>query len=216
MNNLISNISNSLSTTQDFIQTLLHSKVLCKTHYPIAVIHSLKRSKSREIEVFFKNIVNEEDITPEIYSEELLLNIANNIPEALQSIDLVAFTYEPNAAISYKAKNPNDYWKKIQNVAHIQASFDYVTFKNDDDICEVEFKLRELIRKRKEVHALKEVGFIWMAITPKDVSKVFTHYFHDNYLLVNEKYHIGWSDKLKNISMRNFICPPQTNKKENI
>ena len=74
----------------------------------------------------------------------------------------------------------------------------------------VEFRLRELIRKRKEVHALKEVGFIWMAITKKDASKVFKHYFDENYLVIDGQYHIGWKDKLKDISMRHFVYPPNT------
>ncbi len=208
MKNLIDEISQALNTPNDFTQTLKNSDTIWKEKYPIAVIHSLSRAKSTQTKEEFQNLIDEDELTPESYTSHKLSNIYANAPESLQCANFMILKEEPKFQMSYKAKFEKDFWKKIQNVEHVKSSFDFAEFENDEDKCAVEFKLRELIRKRKEVHALKEVGLIWMATTPNDVSEVFERYFEENYVCVNEKHYIGWSDKLKNINMRNFVCPP--------
>ncbi len=215
MNNLIKNISSiigiSKSFEQDFIPNLLHSDIMWKPDYPIAVVHSLAKFKNKDDAAFFQehDLFDEEGHTLTSYDDETFKLLLDNAPSSLKHATLLALKQEPTTTIHYVPKRPTDYWKKIQEVEHIHASFDFSIFDNDEDICKVEFELREVIRSRKEVHALKEIGFIWMAVTKKDVSKVFKHYFGQNYTRVNGNYHIGWSETLKDINMRYFVCPPQ-------
>ncbi len=214
MNNLIKNISSiigiSKSFEQDFIPNLLHSDIMWKPDYPIAVVHSLAKFKNKDDAAFFQehDLFDEKGHTLTSYDDVTLKILLDNAPSSLKHATLLALKQEPTT-IHYVPKRPTDYWKKIQEVEHIHASFDFSIFDNDEDICKVEFELREVIRSRKEVHALKEIGFIWMAVTKKDVSKVFKHYFGQNYTRVNGNYHIGWSETLKDINMRYFVCPPQ-------
>ena len=208
MKDLIDDISNAVTSSENFIAILLNSKSIWKAHYPIAIIHSIHRAKTSSTEKQFKNLVNEDGISPETYAEDTLLDVYNNAPEALQCANFLALKYNPKSEVRYRSKYENDFWKKIKDVEHITSSLDFTNFDENDNNVMVEFKLREIIRKRKEIHALKEVGFIWMAITSNDVSEIFKHYFNDNYLLINNKYHIGWNNKLKDISMRYFVYPP--------
>lgn len=214
MNKLIKNISSILgiskSFEKDFIPNLQNSDIIWKTNYPIAVVHSQAQFKNKDDAEFFEkqHLFDQEGHTPTSYDNETFKLLLANASSSLKNATLLALKEEPTTTIHYLPKRPNDYWKKIQEVEHIHASFDFSIFAQEDDICKVEFELREVIRARKEVHALKEVGFIWMAITDKDVSKVFEHYFGQNYTLVDGKYHIGWSETLKEINMRYFVCPP--------
>ena len=208
MKNLINEISQSLQSTKDFKTSLLESENW-QRNYPIAVINSMLRAKTQQTKDEYKELVDEDGKTPESYTTHKLSNIYAQAPESLQCSNFMILNYPLKSQLLYKTKHEKDFWKKIQNVEHIKSSFDFCDFHQDDDKCQVEFKLREIVRKRKEVHALKEVGLIWMAITSNDVSEVFTHYFGENYQLVDGEYHIGWSDKLKDINMRYFVCPPK-------
>jgi hypothetical protein len=115
---------------------------------------------------------------------------------------------EPKEAPFYTHKHINDYWKKIKNVENFNAVFDIENNK-DQKLCEAEFSLREVIRKRKEVHALKELGFIYLVESSEDISKVFEHYFGKHHLCIHNKYYIGYAKTLKEINMRYFVCAPE-------
>ncbi len=215
MNELIQNICACLEKSEsfgnDFIRALKASKIIWKENYPIAVVHSKERMKEASQIDFFANsgLLDEVGETPVHYREQELESIRDASPSSLKSARLLALSEEPKTPISYKVKRPNDYWKKIQDVGHIRSSLDLALFEPEEDICKVEFELREVIRSRKEVHAFKEIGFIWIAVTKGDVSEVFRHYFHDDYTVIDGQYHIGWSETLKAINMRYFVCPPQ-------
>ncbi len=215
MNDLIEDITTCLqkcsSFENDFIQNLRGSKTIWKENYPIAIVHSKNRiKKTAYVKLLQENkLFDENGMTPQYYTDETLSLIKQRATELLQSVRFLALKEEPKKAIHYQEKRHNDFWKKIQDVHHIRSSLDYYLCAHEDDICKVEFELREIIRKRKEVHAFKEIGFIWMAITDRDISKLFTHYFKDNYVCVEKRYHIGWSNTLKEINMRDFVCPPR-------
>ena len=215
MNHLIKNISSAIgiskSFEKDFIPNLQNSDILWETNYPIAIVHSLSRFKNKDDANFFQEhkLFDENGHTPSTYNEDTLELIQNNAPSSIKRAGLLALKKESPSTLRYQEKRPNDFWKKIQDVEHILSSFDYDIFEPEDDICKVEFQLREVIRSYKEVHAFKTKGFIWMAVTKKDVSKEFKHYFGHNYTLVDGSYHIGWSETLKDINMRYFVCPPE-------
>ncbi len=62
-------------------------------------------------------------------------------------------------------------------------------------------------------YIFKEIGFIWVATVPgsTDLNRLLKHYFNDNYDVIQKEdqaIYIGWSDTLKEVNMRYFVCPP--------
>jgi hypothetical protein len=100
----------------------------------------------------------------------------------------------------------------VQNPGNFKSVIELSIYNEDKDICEIELDLRDLMRSSKEVPSLKEIGFVWIAIVPSsmDIKKLFTHYFQQKFEIVANKDHItyiGWSDSLKEVNMRYFVCP---------
>ena len=196
------------------VNALNDSNLLYKADYPIALINAKKRMEKSEDTILFENkqLFDEMGLTPTHPSESQFNTIADIGSKYLQRVSIMCLDNEPQTPPLFQVKRQNDYWKKIQEVSHIVSMIETSPWDDDAEVCDVEFSLREIIRKRKEVHALKDVGFVWIALTSSDVSEVFKHYFHDNYTLVKteeQTFHIGWSTTLRTISMRSFVCPPQ-------
>ncbi len=213
MNTLIDEIQTALNTNDnetEFLAHLCQISDLWQQDVPISILHTSSRMESTATRSFFKEqrLLNEQGETPGLYTHSMLGTIMEHAPEAIRQMKLSALHRRPADTLRYEAKRPKDKWKKIIDVDHIKASFDYVYFDDTADKCSVEFELRELIRRRKEVHALKPVGFIWMARASQDVSEVFTHYFKRHWRRINDIYYIGWSPSLQEINMRYFVCPP--------
>ncbi len=196
---------------ENFLTHLNEGSTIWEDSFPISIIHSRTRMKEPETVSFFEKngLLDEKGETPAIYSRTHLKSIKTEIPQAVHCVQFLALKENAPEETLFEAKRTGDFWKKISGVSHIASSFDYATFDGEDDICRVEFILRELIRKRKEVHAFKEVGFIWMAVIDRDVSEVFEHYFQTNWKQLKNDCYIGWSPTLKAINMRYFVCPPR-------
>ena len=220
MTPLVDEIKNALaqaSPARDLLHILEDSDFIFKQNYHIALIHSpLQLDDPSELQWFKEHILlDESGHTPTQPSNEQLESIADNRPQYLKSVSIMCLKHEPVKPLRFSVKRPHDYWKKIHDVGHIQAMLEISHCDDQTDLCAAEFALREIIRKRKEVHALKEVGFIWIAVCPTEVtelSELLTHYFNDNYAMVKtdmHTYHLGWNETLREISMRNFVCPPK-------
>ncbi len=209
----LSNVTVNGKFNASLVNALNDSNILCKADYPIALINAKKRMEKSADTILFENkqLFNEMGLTPTHPSELQFNTIADIGSKYLQRVSIMCLDNEPQTPPLFQVKRQNDYWKKIQDVSHIKAMLETSEWHGDVGVCAVEFSLREIIRKRKEVHALKDVGFIWIAVTSSDVSEVFKHYFHDNYCYVKTErqgFHIGWSSTLRAISMRSFVCPP--------
>jgi hypothetical protein len=217
---LIDEIKNALaqaSPAKDLLHILEDSDFVFKQNYPIALIHSASRlDDPADLQPFKEHrLLDEDGHTPMQPSSEQLEFLAHKKPQYLKSVSIMCLKKEPVEPLKFSVKRPHDYWKKIQNVEHIQAMVDISHCDDRTDLCAAEFALREIVRRRKEVHALKELGFIWIAVCPIEMielSELFKHYFNDNYAIVKtdmHSYHLGWNETLGEISMRNFICPPK-------
>ncbi len=221
MREIITEIQKALAavTTEKPLQTSLidglsRSLFLWKPDYPIALIHTKERIEESSDVAALENgqLFDNDGDTPQHPTLAQLDAIRAVSPNCLQCVALMALKNEPQHIPLFQVKRQNDYWKKIQEVGHIKAMVELSAWQEDVGVCDVEFALREIIRKRKEVHALKDVGFIWIAAAPNDVSEVFRHYFHDNYAYVpahQQGFHVGWSPTLRAVSMRSFVCPPK-------
>lgn len=221
MTEIITAIQKALATVTtgkglnaSLVDAMHHSDFICQPDYPVALLHTKARIDTSEDAAAFEDaqLLDETGSTPAHPSALQFDAIVHINPKYLQQVSMMVLSHAPSKPSLFDVKRQNDYWKKIQEVRHIKAMVDISEFRQAADVCDVEFALREIIRKRKEVHALKEVGFIWIAVTLNDFSEVFRHYFHDNYLYVtakNQGFHIGWSPTLRAISMRSFVCPPK-------
>jgi len=186
-------------------------------NYPVAVVHEASRIKEEETLAYFKKnrFLDENDLTPQEYSDEELLNIAQNAPKYIQNVGFMLSTTKEMPHPTFSNKFKNDYWKKITTSEGLEAVIDISTLTPTTSACEAEESLRGIIRKRKEVHQLKNIAFVWIVeIIGKnpEIETVFKHYFNDNTMIVeNEEktYYIGWSSPLKSINMRYFVCPPE-------
>ncbi|MEA3434639.1 MAG: hypothetical protein U9R13_08650, partial [Campylobacterota bacterium] len=83
------------------------------------------------------------------------------------------------------------------------------------DVCQIESELRDIMRSSKEVPSVKEIGFIWVVTVPGsiDLKRLLKHYFVDKYEIIQKEdqtIYIGWSDTLKEVNMRYFVCPPKS------
>lgn len=216
MTRLINDIKTALAhsaSVQELLNNLQDSDFVFETEYPIALIHSASRLENTEDQKLFKEqgLLDEMGHTLTQPSTQQLEFLAQNRPQYLKNVNIMCLKEAPEKPLHFRNKRPNDYWKKIQNVEHIASMFEISGFDDQTTLCQAEFGLREIIRKRKEVHALKDVGFIWMAVCSTDLQELFTHYFGDNYILIktdSTTYQLGWNDTLRGISMRDFICPP--------
>ncbi len=196
------------------VAAMHHSDFICQPDYPVALLHTKARIDNSEDAAALENaqLFDATGSTPTHPSAQQFDAIADINPKYLQQVSMMVLNHAPSKPPLFDVKRQNDYWKKIQEVSHIKAMVDLSEWRDDVGVCDVEFTLREIIRKRKEVHALKDVGFIWIAATSNDVSEVFRHYFHDNYAYVSstqQGFHVGWSPTLRAVSMRSFVCPPK-------
>ncbi len=184
--------------------------------YPIAVVHSQDRIKEKELVSLLKehDLLNEEGFTPTSYSQDQLDFFVENAPQYLQTATIMCLKKATPYPQDFNSKFPKDYWKKMQEVEHVKSVVELSSFTDKDTKCSVEFALREVMRKRKEVNVLKKAGYVWIAKIPKDImiDEVMKHYFLENYTVVYHDsiaYHIGWNETLKGINMRYFVCPPR-------
>jgi len=187
------------------------SDYLWERNYPIAVLHRKERIKEGAIAALLeeKGILDDTGLL----TQEQLDFVALNSPFYLQQATMVCLKSPTTYPRYFASKFPKDYWKKMQDISAVKSVIEWESFDASADKCSVEFALREVMRKRKEVNVLKKVGYIWIAAVPKGImiDAVMTHYFGENVTRVERAdrvYHIGWNDTLKDINMRYFVCPP--------
>lgn len=118
---------------------------------------------------------------------------------------------------TFKVKREKDYWKKLEPREDYEAVVECSLFLGDVNICSIESVGRDIMRSRKEVPTVGFGGFVWVVAVNSNIKidTLFSLYFKENVSIVERgevKYYIGWTDKLKTLDMRNFICDPITKK----
>ena len=204
---LIDYIKTALSQTNSIEEALSYLPMSFKKDFLVAYVHSKTRIKDEETKEAFKHLLDEDGFTSTSLTKDELSFIKNNFPQYQQSVSYMCLKKEPKEEMIYTNKYTNDFWKKIKNVENMDAVFDLAKNKNES-ICEAEFNLREVMRKRKEVHALKELGFIYLFEATEDMTKLCEHYFGEKYVCINEKHYLAYTKKLKDVNMRYFLCQP--------
>jgi hypothetical protein len=182
--------------------------------FPIAIVHTQHRIQEDNIQKEFREhgLIDSAGMTPSSLTRAQCDDIANISPQYIQQVDFMVFSAQKNIkSIDFVAKRPHDFWKKLASSDDMAAMVEMEYFATMDS-AQIEYELREVIRKRKENSALKDVGFIWIAAVRgnEEAQGVFEHYFHQNKCQIkssdegNVSYWIGWSNTLRDVSMRTF------------
>ena len=189
----------------------------CQKNYPVAVVHEQIRITEPSSLTFFtqNNLLDEEGFTPCNYDDTQIEQIVSNAPSYIQRVNYIVAKSKAILQPVFFNKFKHDYWKKIQSVNGLEAVVDITVLPSHITECEAEASLRAIIRKRKEVHQLKKLTFVWIVEIKgdsKSVETVLKHYFEEDHVFVknaDKTYCIGWSTPLQSINMRYFVCPPE-------
>lgn len=189
----------------------------CEKQYPVALVHEAIRIKEEEALNYFKThqLLDNEGFTPKEYLRDILTDISLQTPKYIQNVGFMLSSTKNVPHPTFFNKFKHDYWKKISSIEGLEAVIDISTLTSTTSACEAEESLRSIIRKRKEVHQLKKIAFVWIVeVMGKNshIETVMKHYFEsDAMVVINEEkaYYIGWSSPLQNINMRYFVCPPE-------
>lgn len=208
----------SIKSTAEMIDTLASSlqekgDYCWEKYYPIAIVHTKERIKEENIQraLLQQGILGNDGFTETKVARNACSQIATIAPQYIQQVGMMVFgSHEKNNTIEFTPKRPHDFWKKLSSSEGMEAMVE-MEYVGAMDSAQIEYELREVIRKRKENSALKDVGFIWIAaVTQGDEAQgVFDHYFHKNYTEVQSpegkgSYWIGYSHTLRDVSMRTF------------
>ena len=189
----------------------------CVKDYPVAIVHEAKRIKEEDTLTYFKqnHLLDEKGTTYEEYPLNDLERISINTPKYIQNVGFILASTKEIPHPTFTNKFKHDYWKKIQSVKGLEAVIDISALTPTSSACEAENTLRAIIRKRKEVHQLKKITFVWIVeitgVNPH-IDIVMKHYFEENVMTVKngrKTYYAGWSTPLQSINMRYFVCPPE-------
>ncbi len=189
----------------------------CVKDYPVAIVHDAKRIKEEDTLRYFKSnsLLDADELSYDEYPKDDLDNISYYAPKYIQTVGFMLATTKDVPQPTFFNKLKGDYWKKIQSVEGLEAVIDISHLSPEASDCEAEDALRAIIRKRKEVHELKKIAFVWIVEINgenKNIQTVMKHYFEDNVMVVEnakKTYYMGWSTPLQDINMRYFVCPPE-------
>lgn len=189
----------------------------CEKEYPVAIVHEERRIKEADALQYFKEhyLLDEEGLTYEDYPRVDLSHVSLHTPKYIQNVGFMLATTKEMPEPTFFNKFKHDYWKKIRSVEGLEAVIEISALHTNATECETEDTLRTIIRKRKEVHQLKKIAFVWIVETKGEnhhIETVMKHYFeHDTMVVKNagKIFYVGWSTPLQSINMRYFVCPPK-------
>jgi len=216
MQDLIQTLRKALIHSDDFINKLpSEGELYFNVNHPVAVVHHEKRLKEEEIVGCLKaeGFLDIDGYTPHNYTSEHINSFFICAQNYVKKVSLLCTSSKAQINYIFKEKRAGDYWKKIINPGNFKAVIEYSQYNTGEDICKIEFELRELMRSSKEVPSLKVLPYVWVVKVSKeiDISKIMQHYFNDNYELLKSNDTVmamGWSDTLQDVNMRYFVCPP--------
>jgi len=213
---MIDELKDALKSSQSLMEALNEkSSFYWQENYPVAVVHESVRIKEKDIVEFLRDneLLNSNGFSPNHYTDEMITVLDSSAPQYIKKVSIMCLEGEPHTSYIFKEKRPHDYWKKVENSGNFKAVIELSSYDASKDICQIESELRDIMRSSKEVPSVKEIGFIWVVAVLKsiDLNRLLKHYFIDKYEIIQKEdqtIYIGWSDTLKEVNMRYFVCPP--------
>ncbi|MDQ7085474.1 MAG: hypothetical protein Q9M36_11345 [Sulfurovum sp.] len=190
----------------------------CEKDYPVAIIHEgTRRIKEDHALAYFNDnaLLDEDGLSYEEYPRADLDRLITAFPKYIQTVGFMFSSAKDIPEATFSNKFKHDYWKKIQSTQGLEALVDISALLPSTSDCEAEEALRAIIRKRKEVHQLKKITFVWIVEIVgenSNISTVMKHYFQEDIAIIQhykKTFYLGWSTPLQNINMRYFVCPPE-------
>ena len=162
-----------------------------------------------EIQSSVKDLIEE---TPYVWETDYLIAIAKDDSKK-KIANLMVSTSLNNDTPTFKVKREHDFWKKLDPRDAYKAVVEFSNIAPDTSMPVIEKLGRDIMRSRKEVPTVGNLGFVWVVrVNPIDnLDAIFQLYFKEDYITLSQdeaKYYIGWCDKLKEMDMRNFVCDP--------
>ncbi len=203
--------------TEAFLELLdVDSHLHWKAHFPVAIVHHKSRvDEATALVLEREGVLDDEGFTRSEYSFEELQELSKEATNAFKQVGALCIAKESDS-YRYAPKRPADKWKKVLDNGSFTAVVEVGVY-DGESLCEIETKLRDLMRSSKEVPSLKPIGFVWVAALPKEesIDQLLTHYFGNCFLDVDcgdRHVYIGWNDTLSGVDMRHFVCPPAKEK----
>ena len=136
----------------------------CQKHYPVAIVHEQKRMTEASAHTFFQDhgLLDNDGFTPCEYTKKQLQELTMHVPQYIQNVNFIISKTKSVPHPLFFNKFKHDYWKKIQSVDGLEVLVDVSTLTTHTNQCDAEATLRAIIRKRKEVHQLKKLTFVWI------------------------------------------------------
>lgn len=189
----------------------------CEKDYPVAIVHERSRIKEASALQYFEEnfLLDDDGRTYADYARADLEQLSAHVPKYIQNVGFMLSSRKEMPEPTFFNKFKQDYWKKITSSEGLEAVIDISALTPATTECEAEDVLRSIIRKRKEVHQLKKIAFVWIVEINGEnthLARVMKHYFEEDVTVVKndkKRYYIGWSTPLQNINMRYFVCPPE-------
>ncbi len=183
------------------------------------IINEIEEALKQELQQnkpLHKQIVEQLSKSQFVWREDYTIAIAKDNSKT-KVANLVVCNHLNEESQTFKVKREGDFWKKLDAREDYLAVVECATFTNSQTLCEIEKEARDILRSRKEVHSVAGIGFVWVVQVEAgtDIDSIFELYFKENVLTLEQgspKYYIGWTAKLKELDMRNFVCPPTAKK----
>ncbi len=219
MQNVLTSLEETLSQSHALVKEALLNQLASnlvtvgikwKVNYPVAIKHDgLHTQQDFDLQAL------------ETYSGDHL--------DTVRSIDLVALTKDVSQ-LTFAAKRPKDFWKRLQSVEHIKAMIAILCTTSDacSDTAienslktsnkgqwELETELRDAMRANKENRDLGVKPFIMVMAKPyvqeptDHVEKMLQHYFSDHVRVIRSEdskvnYYLAYHEHMGEIGMRYF------------
>jgi len=154
MQTLIKTLKNALVEPDTFIENIRsESAYHFREDYTVAIVHHEKRLKEKDVAMCLrdKGYLDADGYTLNDYDEQMLAGFRECARNYVKKISLMCFSSEVQEMYRFKEKYAGDYWKKIVDPGNFEAVIEYVKYDQGEDICKIEFELRELMRSSKEV-----------------------------------------------------------------
>jgi len=198
---------------------------------PISVVQEKAKLKSTEARSYLEanGFFDAGGHAASSYSLSRLTTYCLGAKSAFQTIDLAAAEKEPGIKrLLFKSKRPNDYWKRLKNVETVRAMVtleridasqcsDAVIEKELNESLngqwQVESRLRDAMRSKKENADLRSRPFIWVGVKERGanagvdhIEMMLKHYFGEKVVhkRAETEFYIGFSDELNAVSLREF------------
>lgn len=176
------------------------------------IVKALNKKRLEEGKLLHHHIVNSIEKSSFVWRTDYTIAVAKDASKTKVANIMVCSALNEEAQ-TFKVKREHDFWKKLDAREEYVAVVECTFLAQETSLCAIEKIGRDIMRSRKELPSVAELGFVWVVhLAPhENLDKLFELYFKEDYITLQQdecKYYIGWTKRLKSLDMRNFVCNP--------